>query len=356
MVNSVVALQEPKSALKLFKRYSVEAGDGVINSPQTAIGNLEQIKNTSTGPEQRPIHSSIVNGQDKIAFVELRKSTTNEQQNQASSALYQRFLDTGRDPGKKKKYELAYMNEVQLLQAEYAATFTNNGEGVLKTIFHNDYHSQSTPMYFLPWNPAGGSVQLTIPNHPLGTPYQRHPMIFLTAMLSGCSVFVSGTRQNPTIYHCGTSSRTPQDQSAKNFWNQAMRQLGVDPATTSAIHNVDYIKASHHDTGAHDLKANQARTRLNAHYRNHAQQTLEVESVQGWGAVFGIRTGLDWTFYLQENAVILYHKLAADDSGTGVVPASPTRKVSRPLLCRQIFPGNGDAHVKLLSRWKTLRF
>jgi hypothetical protein len=39
-----------------------------------------------------------------------------------------------------------------------------------------------------------------------------------------------------------------------------------------------------------------------------------------------------------------------------VVPVSPSRKVSRPLLCRKIFPGNGNAHVKILSRWRTLRF
>jgi hypothetical protein len=355
-MNIVSALQDPTSALKLFKRYSVEANDGVINSPRAAIAGLQQVKDMPTGPENAAIHSSMVHDQDRIAFIELRKSTTVAQKNDAMSDLYQRFLDTGRDPGKKKKYESAFQNESQILQAEYAATFTNNGEDVLKTIFHRDYVAQSTPMYFLPWDPAGGSVQMTIPNRALGTPYQKHPMIFLTAMLSGCSVFVGGSAQNPTIYHCGTSSKTPQDRSAKSFWNDAMRQLGVDPGNTSAVHNVDYIKASHHDTGAHDRKTLAAKQRLNTHYGQHGKQALEVESVLGWGAVFGIRTGLDWEFYLQENAVVVYHKIQADDAGTGVVPVSPSRKVSRPLLCRKIFPGNGNAHVKILSRWRTLRF
>jgi hypothetical protein len=54
--------------------------------------------------------------------------------------------------------------------------------------------------YYLPWSP-GWAVKYNIPAN------ARDKAFFLTAALSGCSVFVRGPATNPTVYHCGLRAR-----------------------------------------------------------------------------------------------------------------------------------------------------
>ena len=363
MVNPVIALQKPGSALKLFERFSVEASDGVIGSPKTVVGGgLKQVVSSDPryGDQLGPVHSSTITDKEKIAFVELRKSSeanvTKKIIDDMKQQLTQEYINQGKNLQKSKHWN-ALGKESQSRQGEIRAQNPSSvyGADIYKTFFHADYTINSTPMYFLPWNPNGGAVQMELPDEPMGTPYHKHPMIFMTAMLSGCSVFVAGSPKNPTVYHCGTDSATPQNNSAADFWKAVIKELGVDPGKAKAIHNVDYITAKHHDSGAQKARNDQAKGKLNRHYGNHRKQSLEIESVQGWGAVFGIRTNRDWAFYLQENAVVSYHKIRPSEDGSGsLIPDSASRTISRPLRCRQIFPGGGN--VKMLSKWRTLRF
>ncbi len=59
--------------------------------------------------------------------------------------------------------------------------------------------TDTVPLYFLPWE-QNAATSLTIPAGAVG------PDVFITSMLSGCTVRVSGTAANPTITHANASS------------------------------------------------------------------------------------------------------------------------------------------------------
>jgi hypothetical protein len=55
------------------------------------------------------------------------------------------------------------------------------------------------PLYFLPWE-QNAATSMTLPAGAVG------PDVFITSMLSGCTVRVSGTAANPTITHANASA------------------------------------------------------------------------------------------------------------------------------------------------------
>lgn len=59
--------------------------------------------------------------------------------------------------------------------------------------------ADTVPLYFLPWE-QNAATSLTIPAGAVG------PNVFITSMLSGCTVRVSGTAASPTITHANASS------------------------------------------------------------------------------------------------------------------------------------------------------
>jgi len=92
-----------------------------------------------------------------------------------------------------------------------------------------------------------------------------------------------------------------------------------------------------------------------------------IEHVRPWGAVFGIRTGANWQFYLQQNVTVDYYKLTARQTQkkkmlglskktiTEIVQDGPSRSVSRPVVTREIFPAGGGATAKLMESWRSIR-
>ena len=69
---------------------------------------------------------------------------------------------------------------------------------------------------------------------------------------------------------------------------------------------------------------------------------FRIKEVRPWGCVFGIRTGDDWQFYLQENATIRYTTVKT----TGSFLSKKTVEVdfydvSRPMMIREIWPNGG---------------
>ena len=78
--------------------------------------------------------------------------------------------------------------------------------------------------------------------------------------------------------------------------------------------------------------------------KSEVDKTIRVKSVKPWGCVFGIRTGLLWKFYLQENVTTRYATLQKQKYALGL----RTRKVEvnivevgRPAVVREIFPDGG---------------
>ncbi len=203
------------------------------------------------------------------------------------------------------------------------------------------------PAYFLPWDEKGAAVEVNIPDKPAGTAEAQHPKLFFTAALSGCSVYVKGTPSEPTVLHCGIGgifTTPPEFESASDFWDLVIdlsEGFGFSNAyieRQAAVHNRDYMRPKKGGQGAADGHATAFKGKLEAKYAD-----LQFEYVEPWGAVFGIRNGTQWTFYLQENATIVIRRAGQHDYTT-----------SRPMVVRQIFPTGGAAAV-LTSKWKSIR-
>ena len=69
---------------------------------------------------------------------------------------------------------------------------------------------------------------------------------------------------------------------------------------------------------------------------------FSVNFIAPWGSVMGIRTGNDWSFYLQENGTVICNIVTR--KGVQV------RKWSRPMNIRKIFPGAGLSVADLTAR------
>jgi hypothetical protein len=246
------------------------------------------------------------------------------------------------------------------------------------------------PAYFLPWDERGGTVQMTIPSG-AGNDYKAHPQIFFTAALSGCSVIVKGTASNPTIIHAG-SGQLPLPYDANQFWKDFVEHLDShpDPAIRHARRGPVVAQATKQEYVAGpgvtrqeertvlkgpekvpvkytvDIKTTQHAIDFKRKLSDHYGDELEIVDVTPWGAVFGIRRGGNWTFYLQENANIEYYprrKIQQVLEYTRGAPMmlpdkwirmmGPVHRVSRPMAVTQYFPaGNGAA--TLTKRWRSL--
>ena len=155
--------------------------------------------------------------------------------------------------------------------------------------------------YFLPWNDRT-LLEMVIPE---GTSGPGSPDIFFTAGINGCSVFVSGSQLRPRIVHAGISAgSTPYGADAAGFWRDlvacARAAKGVQGGQLYEINNTDYCN----QTG---LSGGSGTNNASAYQRwleKMPSGDFSVESVVPWGCVFGIRTGRNWAFYLQENATI----------------------------------------------------
>lgn len=97
------------------------------------------------------------------------------------------------------------------------------------------------PLYFLPWYQNAATL-MTIPAGGAG------PGIFMTSMLSGCSVQVHGTAANPTITHANASDKYngaygQQEKVLKSF---------VSNITPQQTHDFSEARANSVATGAID--------------------------------------------------------------------------------------------------------
>jgi hypothetical protein len=76
--------------------------------------------------------------------------------------------------------------------------------------------------------------------------------------------------------------------------------------------------------------------------------SLTIEQVNPWGCVMGCRntSSGEWTFYLQENATIVYHRIKRSVFSPKETKTE-TQCVARPLQFSRIFPaGAGQACIQ----------
>jgi hypothetical protein len=120
-------------------------------------------------------------------------------------------------------------NRQQLNAANYQLHFTLGTVATTRTLVVADIYAgaqpSSLPVYFLPWQ-QNAATELTIPAGGGG------PDLFMTSMLSGCTVQVHGTAANPTITHA--NSRQSYENGYNNQTGALQGGIGMTPED---IHN-----------------------------------------------------------------------------------------------------------------------
>jgi len=212
-------------------------------------------------------------------------------------------------------------------------------------------------------------VFMTIPRKgvpPVGAAVgQPDPDIFFTAAINGCSVFFQGTAQNPTVYHCGGDpDYRPHPKMAKvngfkkavrdpneaaEFWRALVLAHGdlTKGEVGGEVNKTQYIM----DTPTAD--ASEKRTANSDAYFKWLKKNkladkdkFRIVEVRPWGCVFGVRTGDDWQFYLQENATITYTSVRTTSKLGGLSKTRvdvDTYEVARPMYVREVWPNSGGA-------------
>ena len=238
------------------------------------------------------------------------------------------------DPAKK----VAFIKVVKDRPESIAA----KGTDVLSFIASYVNDVGAVPVYWLPWYSVGGIVKLQIDARGVNNP---DPNIFFTAALSGCSIFIQGPVNSPTVFHAGgeTGKKTPTE--AAHFWLRAMGQvLPLQPGEhyDAEVNKTDYV--THPDVSFRERRqyGNMPlgerifghKVYSTKHARTY-QKSLKSElpkdwkiEVRPWGCVAGIRGAEDgnWKFYLQENATVICTR------------GNETRNFARPMALRQMFP------------------
>lgn len=219
-------------------------------------------------------------------------------------------------------------------------------EGIDAMRFDSSYDSASnwTPIYFLPWDPSSAIVRLHIP--PKGTT-DPDPDIFFTATINGCSVFIQGSSDSPTIYHAGGNTGQSDHNEAARFWRHALAKHIAGNAAArgrgtiaAEVNKTDYVKTPGTVGNSTTIRAQMYEDALKTKLDKTGKFTVTM--VNPWGCVMGIRTGTHWAFYLQENATVV----------TSVVTkqGAVTQYFARPMHIRQIYPGGGgiaDMKIKI---------
>jgi hypothetical protein len=176
----------------------------------------------------------------------------------------------------------------------------------------------SLPLYFLPWY-QNAAIEMTIPAGGGG------PGIFMTSMLSGCTVEIHGTAANPTITHAN-SRQTYDDayeQMKRHLQAQGANAQDVhtgaeargNTATTNAINNMlpggpnaRHVRKSDYVGKLTQGNLDAAKARFNQTLSYVKWETIEQYEVAKQGAfkpktgafVYGLRdTHNQWSFFYQ---------------------------------------------------------
>ncbi|HVU48367.1 MAG TPA: hypothetical protein VHD85_19715 [Terracidiphilus sp.] len=199
--------------------------------------------------------------------------------------------------------------------------------------------------HYLPWY-DNKIISLTIPPMPHNGGGTRY---FFTAAINGCSVFIKGTPQNPTIFHAGGKTVKPgsDPKHGAEFWRKMMKTR----TETSTGKIMGEVNKTMYVTDRKNKMLGTANSRIFEAWLKQNPNGFRIEDVDPHGCVFGRREGGLWTFYLQENVTIIYTSFVPKNDGTGGF-TEKKHMVMRPMQVTEIFP-NGQKHVKvtpLLSR------
>lgn len=188
-----------------------------------------------------------------------------------------------------------------------------------------------TPVWWLPWQSAH-IVKIKIasnvisPNIVCPPPCidpVPNPAIFFTAAINGCSVFVVGNDQSPSVYHGGVDG-SMSDTARQNteLTEEAWRRLIGRANTAKNVQGIgknDYISQLKHPHQwgdvfqPHDKEdRTESETNLSRAMLANLQQRGQLTNVtvKPWGMVFGVRdAGNNWEMTLVKNSTVEYKRI-----------------------------------------------
>jgi hypothetical protein len=197
--------------------------------------------------------------------------------------------------------------------------------------------------YWLPWDQRGGIVKISLivpPPRP-GQKAWPDPDLFFTAALSGCSIFVRGSRKHPTVYHAGIGGTSPGGPG--EHWRKLYKAIIPDEEGTeeefskrSEVNTLDYVQK----TGRPQKDVTDY-----GKFLKKKQKEVKAKIVHSWGCVFGIRDeNQNWSFYYQLNVCVTYQKMKKKFFRR-VPDNTPPRTINYPMLLKKFYPG--ENHVEL---------
>jgi hypothetical protein len=244
--------------------------------------------------------------------------TASDFQNQATAlALVSRYVMLVKEHLGRLQPAFAADTHNVLNAGTYTLHFTVSAVPAVRTLACADIYTAaqlgSLPLYFLPWC-QNAATTMTIP--------AGGPAIFMTSMLSGCTVQVTGPPATPTVTHANASEKYNDGYDRMKQW------LDGSTATPQQQHDGAEARANAIATGAinnmlpaavgtaHTVRKGDYAGRVNHTHLARAQRsfidTLPANQALGrfdvlklglkpkTGAfVFGLRTGAQWEFWYQ---------------------------------------------------------
>jgi hypothetical protein len=212
------------------------------------------------------------------------------------------------------------------------------GLGIYKS--HGNIHAISIsathqknwfPCFWLPWGPDQTYKMTLVDKRTVKT--GGAPKIFLTAAVNGCSVFVEGTEQEPTVYHANAMGQNPNGFDPKTQLTairvdrsmlmrdrllaipEPKRGNGVGLRVAEGGHYMaDYLQAM---PQTEEQRLKDAATRWlgskKIHYgqgtakdKHGVDRDIGIKVSAHEGTIFGVKKGNRWAFYYQRRVSASY--------------------------------------------------
>jgi hypothetical protein len=235
-------------------------------------------------------------------------------------------------------------------------------------------------VYYLPW--AGNQTfRITLKPGAVGG---ADPDIFFTSALNGCSVFVEGTAQVPTVYHLNDAASAGGEAPIGSdlptntaFWNplknnmEARFQGATSPKAVlhtpggqavqgaKVVHALDYMDVTQHYYQGLMLGSIQKlnKEELLATTQKPGELVSDVayrgNIYQPYGTVFGWKQHNAWRFFFQKRGFIAYQYQKTYDAKSKYKPGqSDTFYVKRHVRydCQEFWPNGGGQAVAKANR------
>jgi hypothetical protein len=240
------------------------------------------------------------------------------------------------------EHKVAYSNLVPTGGDSYALHCYNTNQ------LTDAQKQELLPIWYLPWWEDRVTKMRILPaNQMPGN--MPNPSIFFTSALTGCSIFVKGPANSPTVYHAGFDSNrdyaaNPKlDPNSITHWQMLFDRYSPNTPVRGEANKGQYLSEI---ANSPDLQAY-----LN-YLKTTAKGNLEIRSLIGEGNVFGLRdagTG-NWTFYLQEVVTVQYRTFSIRKRMLGLGAKetiySAVQNQRRPMCLVEFYPnGAGGARI-----------